>query len=301
MFLLQSVSGFRIVQFYQPSCPACQKWKATYIELSDRMKEFPVKAFSVSCYRYPILCQQLGISKYPTIRLYSSQDRTMGIDLNPNNVHPFFILENFDIKRTGRDLLENDQGPMNDFESHKPMYMFSAESRNCDHMHNALDQWLRNNVHMIQRDSVAMQHLLEIMAKVLPAHSSIAKLSRELWNNFVYLRNPEYLRSVLDEFSVSTTRSEVDHPHHHEHIWIWKLVFGVATYIDEYNAYAVNDDLKIINELAIDAFCRMIFNMDQSPSKLCADPHQGHLELWVGKVRNNHAKQATFHSSEIEV
>ncbi|KAA1070577.1 hypothetical protein PGT21_016526 [Puccinia graminis f. sp. tritici] len=65
--------GLWFLEFYSPFCAGCKRFAPTWIELAQHMKDYEaegLKMGQVDCIAQGDLCVQLGVSSYPTMKLY---------------------------------------------------------------------------------------------------------------------------------------------------------------------------------------------------------------------------------------
>lgn len=113
----------RVVEFYSPTCPHCQKFAPHYIEFATKFTELTkehstgfyenldVKFYAVSCKVYRDICKKETIQGYPSIKIYKANSNK-GMLLKYWQLHPQTV-----VKMLGIEVVQDD---WKEEENHRP-------------------------------------------------------------------------------------------------------------------------------------------------------------------------------------
>lgn len=101
-FLYSTKAGHRIVEFYAPWCWHCRHFKDHFISFSRKITKMArdehqeVSVHAVSCTAHKSICQDQGVTSFPTIKVLKA-GTVNGTVFEAWNLHPFAALSVLDI------------------------------------------------------------------------------------------------------------------------------------------------------------------------------------------------------------
>jgi len=74
--LFATLKAPRVVEFYDPHCPACAAYRPHYISLAEETQKLhpEILFFAVSCEKHEGVCDEYNVEGYPTLRFFQKDD-----------------------------------------------------------------------------------------------------------------------------------------------------------------------------------------------------------------------------------